>query len=242
MRTLFFLIIYPQMISTTQKSLSEYLYQFMLPQRAESFKRALNNRTRYVSIILEDLFQHQNYSAVLRSCECFGIQDVHVIENRNKFSLNPDVVMGANKWLDVHQHKITQDFPLENCINRLKEQGYRIVATTPEPNAIPINDLEITQSPIAIVFGTELTGISKEMKILADEFVTIPMYGLTASLNISVSAAIVLQNITARMRMEVKNWGLSTKEIEILEIEWLTKSLKRADLIKNYYLRDSLEK
>lgn len=217
-------------------SLSEYLYQLMLPQRAESFKRALENRTHYVSLVLEDLFQHQNYSAVLRSCECFGIQKVHVLENRNKFSLNPDVVMGANKWLTIEQHKIDQNNSLTECVNKLKQAGYRIIATTPDPNATPINELNLSKSPIAVVFGTELTGISPEMRELADEFVTIPMYGLTASLNISVSAAIVLQNITARMRSEVANWQISREELNKLELEWLSKSIKRADLVKKYYL------
>ncbi len=220
-------------------SLADYLYQFMLKERCDAFKRALHNRTSYISLILEDLFQHQNYSAVLRSSECFGIQNIHVVENRNKFQINPDVVMGANKWLTIDQHSVSQANTLENIVNSIKAKGYRLIGTTPNPNATPINQLDITQSPIAVVFGTELTGLSPEMTALVDEMVTIPMYGLTASLNISVSAAIVLQDLTFRLRQEVVNWRLNQEDLDKLELEWLTKSLKRSELlIKNYYELD----
>lgn len=226
-------------MSVNNKELIDYLYQFMLPERENAFKQALSNRTRYVSILLEDLFQHQNYSAVIRSVECFGIQDLHIIENRNKFNLNPDVVMGANKWLTIYQHQVTQTKSLRETISSIKAKGYRIIVTTPNPLATPINDLDLTKGPLCIAFGTELTGISSELLAMADEQITIPMYGLTASLNISVSAAITLQNITSRMRYVVNDWKLSSTEREQIELEWLTKSLKRADLLKNHYISSS---
>ena len=226
-------------MNSNNNELIDYLYQFMLPERANAFKQALSNRTRYVSILLEDLFQHQNYSAVIRSVECFGIQDLHVIENRNKFNLNPDVVMGANKWLTIHQHQITPTNTLQETVKAIKAKGYRLIATTPNPDATPISDLNLTQSPLCIAFGTELTGISPELLAMADEQITIPMYGLTASLNISVSAAITLQNITSRIRHEVPFWQLTSTEREQIELEWLTKSLKRADLLKNRYISSS---
>lgn len=216
-------------------SLADYLYQFMLKERSDAYKRALQNRTSYITLILEDLFQHQNYSAVLRSSECFGIQDIYVVENRNKFLLNPDVVMGANKWLTINQYSVTPENKLADFVHSIKSKGYRIIGTTPNPDATPINQLNISSSPIAVVFGTELTGLSPEMSSLVDEMVTIPMYGLTASLNISVSAAIVLQDLTFRLRNEVEKWQLSPNELNKLEIEWLTKSLKKSDLlIKNF--------
>lgn len=223
-------------MNTNNNELIEYLYQFMLPERMNSFKRAIANRTRYVSILLEDLFQHQNYSAVIRSAECFGIQDLHIIENRNEFNINPDVVMGANKWLTIHQQKVSNKKTLTEAIQEIKKRGYRIIVTTPNPDATPLNELDLTKGPICVAFGTELTGISPELLAMADEQITIPMYGLTASLNISVSVAITLQNITSRLRHEVESWELSSIEKEEIELEWLTKSLKRADLLKNHYI------
>ena len=217
----------------------EYLQQFVTESRQARLKEILQNRTRHVTVVLEDLFQAQNISAVLRTCDCYGVQDVHVIQHRNAFEANKDISMGADKWLTIH-HYPHSDHNVKECIDRLHEQGYWVAATLPDEKRRTIFDLPVEQKT-AFLFGTELTGLSEEAVKYADGNVLIPMYGFTESFNISNSAAIILSHFAEKMRHSDVKWQLSDEEKAELYFEWLQKTVKDPDgLIRQYYSRSNL--
>lgn len=216
-------------------NLIEYLLTYLTESRKELFQRVLEKRTRYLTVVLEDIFQSQNASAVLRTCDCFGIQDVHIIENTNHFNVNPKVVRGATKWLTLHHYNEKENNTVD-ALNKLKADGYRIIATSPYGNDVDLIDFDLTQGKTALVFGTELEGISKSVVENADGFIKIPMNGFTESFNISVSAAIILHHLTFKLNQQGVNYQLSEKEKEELMLEWLKRSLKGSDLLIEEFL------
>ena len=213
----------------------EYLQQFVTEERQARLLEILGNRTRHVTVVLEDLFQTQNISAVLRTCDCYGVQDVHVIKHRNEFEVHKDISMGADKWLSIHQYPHSEH-NVKDCIDRLHEQGYWVAATLPDEQKRTIFDLPVERKT-AFLFGTELTGLSDEAIKYADGNVLIPMYGFTESFNISNSAAIILSHFSERMRHSETQWQLSPEERDELYFEWLQKSIKNADRVIDYFLK-----
>lgn len=221
----------------TSKKLLTHLSQFITPNRLKLFDLVLQNRTRYLTVILEDLFQPHNASAVLRTCDCFGVQDVHIIENKNKYEVNPDVALGASKWLDLIKYNSSAENTLD-AFKAVKAKGYTIVATSPHKGEFLIDDLPLNIRP-AFVFGTELQGLSKVAIKHADAFVKIPMYGFTESFNISVSAAIILHNFTEKLRKSSVHWHLSEKEMIEIKLDWMRNTIKRSELIEKEFLKIS---
>lgn len=217
--------------------LVEYLRQFVSESRQARLAEVLENRTRHVTVVLEDLFQTQNISAVLRTCDCYGIQDVHVIQNRNEFEIHKDISMGADKWLSIHEYPHS-DHNVKDCIDRLHAEGYWVAATLPDERKRTIFDLPVEQKT-AFLFGTELTGLSEEAIKYADGNVLIPMYGFTESFNISNSAAIILSHFSERMRHSEVKWKLTEEERDELYFEWLQKSVKDPDGLIAYYMKSS---
>ncbi|MCU4164798.1 TrmH family RNA methyltransferase [Carboxylicivirga caseinilyticus] len=213
-----------------KQALIEFLGKVMTEDRRETMINIINDRTRYLTVVLEDIFQTQNASAVLRSCDCFGVQDVHIIENRNSFNINPKVVVGTTKWLDIYRYK-EQENNTRKALKDLKKQGYRIVATSPHHNDINLEEYDLNLGKTALVFGTELTGISDIVKEEADDFLKIPMHGFAESLNISVAAAISLHHLTYKLRQSNINWQLAPEERDDLYIDWMKKSIKKSDLL-----------
>lgn len=216
------------------KELSRYLEGFITKKRSELFDVILINRTRYATVVLEDIYQSHNASAVLRSCDCFGIQDVHIIENRNLYELNTEVTMGSDKWLSLHKYNTEKNNTL-NTIQTLKNSGYRIVATTPHSQDVVLEDFDINAGKFALLFGTELNGLSDTAMDQADEFIRIPMHGFTESFNISVSAAIILHTLVRKMHNSTLDWKLKNDEKDILKLEWMRKTIKSVDLIEAKY-------
>ncbi|WP_346854696.1 RNA methyltransferase [uncultured Draconibacterium sp.] len=217
------------------KDLLNHLSEYITPRRNELFERTLAMRTKYITIVLEDIFQPQNASAVLRTCDCFGIQDVHIIENRNEFQDDSEVSLGSSKWLNLHKYNEAGNNSIET-IKKLKEQGYRIVATTPHTNDQELQDFDISKGKTALVFGSELPGITDNILNEADEFLKIPMYGFTESFNISVSAAVILHHLTLKMRQtEGLKWQLSEDERDALKMDWIRKTIKRSELIEKRF-------
>jgi len=183
-----------------------------------------------MTLVLEEVFQSHNISAVLRSCECFGIQDVHIIENRNAFRISPDISLGAHKWLTLHHYgKGTGD--TTDALKSLKNQGYRLVATTPHEKHHTLEDFDVSAGKFALVLGTELHGLTPEALQLADEFIVVPMVGFTESLNISVTAAIFIQHLSQRLRHSSADWRLTPDEQLSVRISWLKQSIRNSDLI-----------
>ncbi|HKJ41813.1 MAG TPA: RNA methyltransferase [Sunxiuqinia sp.] len=212
-----------------------YLSDFLTPERKELFERILDLRTRYLTVVLEDIYQPQNASAVLRSVDCFGLQDVHVVENRNVFTVDREVAMGASKWLNVSKYNQFENNSLE-AVRQLRKNGYRIVATTPHDGDTNLEDFDLGKGKTTLVFGTELTGISETVKNEADEFLKIPMYGFTESFNISVSAAIILHHLSLKLRDDPEiEWRLSEDEKAEIKLNWIKKTLKRSELLEERY-------
>jgi tRNA (guanosine-2'-O-)-methyltransferase len=163
---------------------------------------------------------------------------VHIIENRNKFTVDREVAMGASKWLSLHKYNRRKANSLE-AIRLLKREGYRIVATTPHQNDLFLPDFDLLKGKAAIVFGSELPGVSDVVKEEADEFLKIPMYGFTESFNISVSAAIVLYELSKQLREQPTiDWRLSETEKREIMLRWLRSSIKKSNLLEKRFFGD----
>ncbi len=224
-----------------QQEIINYLSTFVTPSRLALFEKVLARRTNFITVILEDIFQPQNASAVLRTCDCFGIQNVHVIENRNEFNVSKEVALGSSKWLTIHKYNASENNSLE-AVRTLKKQGYRIVATTPHKNNQLLPDFDLTKGKTALVFGSELPGISETIIKEADEFLKIPMYGFTESFNISVSAAVILHQLSEKLRaLPHLNWELQDHEKQEILLQWLRNTVKRSSLLEQRFIENRKE-
>jgi tRNA (guanosine-2'-O-)-methyltransferase len=218
--------------------LIEYLRQFITDRKWDLFKKIIDQRTRYITVVLEDIYQAQNASAVLRTSDCFGIQDVHIIENTNEFKINPDVELGAAQWLNISNYNSLENNTLAT-IRHLRNIGYRIIATTPHTNDVELENFDLNKGKIALFFGSEQPGLSEIMMNNADEFLKIPMYGFTESFNISVSASIILHQLVEKLKKSSINWQLNNEEKNEVILNWLKYSIKESEkIIKEYYRRN----
>lgn len=210
-----------------------YLEGFLTDNRKEKFLKVLNNRTNHFTVAIEDVYQLHNTSAVMRSCEVFGVQQLNVIEEKFGKRIDKEIAMGAQKWVDVNRYE-----SISSCIESLKSKGYQIIATTPHENDCLLDDFDITK-PSALFFGTERHGLSEEVMQNADGFLKIPMVGFTESLNISVSAAIILQNLMNRLRNSNLDWRLTEEELLQKRIDWSKNSIKDIKRIEARYFSEN---
>ncbi|MBC9797306.1 TrmH family RNA methyltransferase [Sinomicrobium weinanense] len=211
-------------------ALLQYLEGFLTEERKQKFAEILSGRTNHFTVAIEDVYQMHNTSAVIRSCDVFGIQKAHIIEERFGHQLDKNIAMGAQKWVDVHRYASTQ-----NCIKELREKGYRIIATTPHNDSCFVDDFDVSEKS-ALFFGTEKEGLSEEVMAEADGYLKIPMAGFTESLNISVSAAIILHTLTEKLRRSDISWQLTEEEVLEKRIDWAKKSIRSSeDVLKRYY-------
>jgi tRNA (guanosine-2'-O-)-methyltransferase len=217
-----------------KKEFYEYLTAFVSENKKTKIDEIVLSRTRYLTVVLEDIFQSQNASAVLRTCDCFGVQDVHIIENRYPYEINPDVELGSAKWLNLIRYNANGHNTVE-ALQSLKQKGYKIIATSPHKNDLMIEDLPIDQK-FALVFGTEKEGLSDIAMDEADAFVKIPMYGFTESFNISVSAAMSVFYLTEKLRKSGIQWQLQDEEVIDIKIDWITNVIRMAEQLKDDFL------
>lgn len=203
--------------------LLKYLEEFVSKKRKQRFLEVLDQRTNFITVAVEDVYQMHNTSAVVRSCESFGIQQAHLIEGRYGKRLDEEIAMGAQKWVDIHRYTHSLD-----AINTLRDKGYKIVATTPHANGSLLNDFRL-DGKIALFFGTENKGLSDDVLTNSDAFLRIPTVGFTQSLNISVSAAILLQYLTTDLRNSELDWKLTHEEVLEKRLDWAKKSIKSID-------------
>ena len=216
-------------MKSLDEMLLEELYGIITPNKVEMFDRLAPLKTDYVTTVLENIYQEHNASAVLRSCESFGLQSLHVIEKDNTYRVQRDIARGAGRWVDMHNY--SDETPTVTCLKALKEQGYKIVATTPHQSAYTINNIPLDQK-MALVYGTEKWGISDEVREMADEYVSIPMYGFTESFNISVSAAVIMHTLRSRLEeSENINWRMTPEETVALKIKWCERIIPRGELV-----------
>jgi tRNA (guanosine-2'-O-)-methyltransferase len=217
--------------------LIEHMSKCVTEKRLALFKQVLLERTRYITVLLEDIYQSQNASAVLRTCDCTGIQDVHIVEERNEYEINRDVARGADQWLSLHYYNEGKN-NIYRAIETLKDKGYRIVATSPHKDGVSPEHFDLQKGKAALMFGTELNGLSEGALELADEYIQIPMAGFTESYNISVSAAITLYTLRKRLEVSSLKWKIFEEEQSELLLNWLRGTIKMSDQIENKFIRD----
>lgn len=227
-----------QLTDKQEEILLERLLEMISEHKNQLFEKVIQNRTRHLTVVLEDIFQSQNASAVLRSADCFGLQDVHIIEKRNEYTINPDVALGSSKWLSMHKYNEEDVNNTKLAFDELRRHGYQIVATTPHKDDIMLDELDITRKT-ALVFGTELDGLSNYAIENADVHMKIPMYGFTESFNISVSAALCMHHLSEKLRRNKQiNWQLNQKERRSVLLSWARSVVKSADYVERQVLKD----
>ncbi|MBV5335412.1 MAG: RNA methyltransferase [Sulfuricurvum sp.] len=212
--------------------LIQFLSGFVTPERLRLFNKILSLRTNYLTVVLEDLYQTQNTSAVVRTADCFGIQNVHVIENKHVFDVNPDVVRGASNWISVIRHNgAAMNTP--EALRKLRQEGYRIVVATPHDHDVDLESFDMGKGKAALVFGCERPGLTEWAMKEADEYMKIPMVGFTESLNVSVAVAVTLHHLTHQLRNHMDiDWHLTDNEKQEILLDWLRTSIKRVDLLE----------
>ncbi|WP_299521254.1 RNA methyltransferase [Winogradskyella sp.] len=209
--------------------LLEYLETYLTENRRERFRKVLAQRTKHFTVATEDVYQLHNTSAVIRSCDIFGIQEVNIVEEINSKRIDREIAMGAQKWVDLNRYHTTK-----SCIANLKSKGYQIVATSPHIDGYDLVDFDISTKS-CFFFGRETEGLSQQVLDEADSFIRIPMFGFTESLNISVSAAIILQHVTSKMRKSSIDWRLTEDELIEKQFDWIKKTIKNYDAIVERY-------
>lgn len=218
-----------QGLTPDEQAVFAYLSDFLTPRRRERFASVLSQRTRWITVVLENIYQEHNISAVLRTCDAFGLQDVAAIEKEFGFEVNRQIALGTDQWLTIR--RFAGPSPTADCLADHKRRGYRVIATSPRPGSVPIQELPLDQ-PVALVIGNEIDGVSEEALALADGCVHLPMYGFVESFNLSVATALCLQSLGTRLRAERNDWGLSPNEQEHLLLDWTRKSIVNPALLE----------
>ena len=210
--------------------LLEHVETYLTEKRKQRFDAVLSQRTKHFTVATEDVYQLHNTSAVIRSCDVFGIQEINIVEERNTKRIDREIAMGAQKWVDLNRFNSVKD-----CIQDLKQKGYQIVATTPHTNDCLLYDFDVTKKS-CFFFGRETEGLSDEVINQADSFLKIPMVGFTESLNISVSAAIILQHVTSKLKQLDINWQLTDQEKNEKKLDWIKKTIHSYDkIVERFY-------
>jgi len=210
--------------------LFEYLSSYLTANRLNLINKVVQERTKHITVVIEDVYQERNAGALVRTCDCFGIQNIHIIEKEHSFKASHAISQGANKWVDLHIYK-----SIETCIHKLKVDGYTILATTPHQQSIQLEEIDIDKKT-AILFGSELNGLSEKALALADGYLSIPIHGFSESYNISVSVGIILYNLSNKLKASNVNWQLKEHEILEKKIDWAKKTIPRGDKIAEHYL------
>lgn len=190
------------------------------PERWGKIQKTVSGRISHMSVVIEDIYDRGNASAVMRSMEAFGFYQLHMIELSEKFKESQRVTQGADKWLNITKWKTTAE-----CVQGLKAQGRKIYVTHLDPQAKPLEAIDTSQ-PFSICFGNEKKGASQELLSLADETVFIPMRGFVQSLNISVAAAVALYGLLQK----VQHQKLTPEESERLTAYYLTQTVENWEL------------
>ena len=224
-------------ISAENSFVLDEFYDIITPNKITLFDRIAAERTRYLTIALENIYQEHNASAVLRTCDCFGIQDIHLIEKTDTYKINPFVTRGASQWVDLHKHYTASGSAVDQCFDTLHKKGYKIYGTSPVADSLSIHDLPLfPDQKIALVFGNEHEGISEEVKSKVDGLVHIPMKGFTESFNISVSASIFLFELIKRAsEFDSAGFHISVQERSELRLRWYKEIVPHADIHEKHF-------
>ena len=211
-----------------KNELIDFLGSFATGKRLAAMDRALENRTRYITVVLEDIYYSQNANAVIRTCDFFGIQEVYIINAGGRYKKNRHVTLGTKQWLDIN---MTRD---HETIDRLKMEGYRIIATSPSKYTTTLEDFDTGAGKIALLLGNELNGLRASTLEKADETIGIRGFGFVDSLNISASCAIILSHLRSNLP---ENSGLSLQSQEELKLSWLRKNVRHGKKLEEEFER-----
>ena len=209
----------------------DYLKQFLTEERLRKIEYFSVRSSDFVLPILEDVYQFRNAAAIVRSAEACGFHKVVSLEKENIFNPNLSVTKGAETWVEIQKMPHHLD-----SLKEIKNQGYKILAISPEKEAMMLPDYEI-KSPVALVFGTEKEGISEGILDFADNTLAIPMYGFTESFNVSVAAAICMYELKQKLLKSDINYCLSGEKLLRTQIRWAVNSIRSGDEILQRYLK-----
>jgi tRNA (guanosine-2'-O-)-methyltransferase len=224
-------------MTAEEESVYRHLGQFVSDHKKAFVEKVLEQRTRYVTVVLENIYQSQNASAAIRTCECMGVQDIHIVEDTAKYDLNIRVLKGSYKWMNLVRYRTKNVNNTATCFEQLRRQGYRILVADPSPDGIPIDDIDASGGKLALVFGNELHGASGYSLGNADQKIRIPMFGFTESFNVSVSVALCLNTVLSKLRRSGTPIFLSDEEKAQLRLAWYRKIVRRSALVEREFLR-----
>lgn len=214
----------------TNQEIYDYFQQFLTDERLSKIEHFSKESSDFVLPVMEDVYQFRNAAAIVRSVEACGFHHVVALEEENVFNPNLKVTKGAETWVQVEKMPNNLD-----SLKEIKSRGYRILAVSPEKNATMLPDYEVKE-PIALVFGTELEGVSDEIIDFADETLAIPMFGFTKSFNVSVAAAICMYELKQKLMKSGIDYKLSKEKLLELKIRWAKNSIKSSEQILERFL------
>lgn len=217
-----------------KKELISFLFNFLNDNRKELLMKDLAIRSNHLTLVAEDFYHAHNISATIRTSECFGLRELHVIENNMNYERNPAVNKGSDKWIRIRRF-CSQEFNTPNCYADLRSRGYQIVATSPHKGSVTVRELDISRKT-AIVMGSEGEGLSEYAMENADVYLHVHMPGFTESLNVSVTAGIILEHLSWRMRNENINWELSDEEKDDLMLFNMDKTIPECFLLEKHFI------
>ncbi len=189
------------------------VFDTLTPARQARMREVVSNRTRFHTFVLDEVHKSHNTSAVLRTLDGFGFQDVHLIHKRTLFVRSRIVTKGADRWLTLNRHE-----SVEACADAVVQKGYRLVVTHGEGD--PVQSIDWSK-PSAIVVGAELDGVDEKLVARADQLVKVPMCGFVESFNVSVAVACIAFELRQSLsRLPSSDWMLSDLEREQLLVHW----------------------
>ena len=208
----------------------DYLKQFLTYERLSKIEHFSQESSDFVLPVMEDVYQFRNAAAIVRSVEACGFHHVVALEEENVFNPNLKVTKGAETWVKVEKMPNNLD-----SLKEIKNRGYKILAVSPENNATMLPDYEVKE-PIALVFGTELEGVSDEILEFADKTLAIPMYGFTKSFNVSVAAAICMYELKQKLMKSGIDYKLSEEKLLEMKIRWTVNSIRSGEELLERFL------
>ncbi len=222
-----------QSLSLKQKKelflhLSKHLSETKLPL----FEQVWSNRNSALRLVLENIYQPLNASAILRTADALGVHWIDVVENEHPWTINRKIAKGALDWLKIEKHQ-----EVTAVLNLAKLQGFEIAVTDFSPEAISIYEYVPTR-PVALVMGTELSGISKKVKEMADVSLVIPMTGFSKSLNVSVAAGIAISHLTLPTQSLSSQFPFQEEEKYDAFIQWARHSIYWSDALVKEFMEE----
>ena len=208
----------------------DYLKQFLTDERLSKIEHFSQESSDFVLPVMEDVYQFRNAAAIVRSVEACGFHHVVALEEENVFNPNLKVTKGAETW--VKDEKMPNNL---DSLKEIKNRGYKILAVSPEKDATMLPDYDVKE-PIALVFGTELEGVSDEILDFADETLAIPMYGFTKSFNVSVAAAICMYELKQKLMKSGIDYKLSEEKLLEMKIRWTVNSIRSGEELLERFL------